>query len=427
MNRVVHRARAAVAVAIAATLAIAAQPAAAGSVTLADLLTRALRQNPGLQELRQEGGLREAALTRAGRYANPVLELEGATGALTGSSKENSLSLGVSREFSLGGKRDQRLAVAARDREVHRWQVADRERLLREEVKTAYYGLLLARERLDLTTRAIGLSRQLLDVTRERLAVGDIPELEMNLVKVELARSEGARIDAERALVRSRSGLLLLTGDPPDEAPAPDGALDAAGAPLPGIGELLERAQATRPDLKALREEADRGDAELGLARAEGVPDLTAGIALKRDATAMEVGGVTGRDTAYTIGVKLALPIPLYDSNQAGVQEASSRRESAAARFRAAGRAVAREVETAWSVVRSSEQVLSLYRADILPQLEENLKLTQEAYRLGEVGLLAVIQEQKNFVAVSDGYLTALHDRQAALVRLEAAVGGPWE
>jgi cobalt-zinc-cadmium efflux system outer membrane protein len=57
-----------------------------------------------------------------------------------------------------------------------------------------------------------------------------------------------------------------------------------------------------------------------------------------------------------------------------------------------------------------------------MPQLEENLNLTQEAYRLGEVGILAVIQEQKKFFEVSDGYLTALHGRQKAFARLEAAV-----
>ena len=70
----------------------------------------------------------------------------------------------------------------------------------------------------------------------------------------------------------------------------------------------------------------------------------------------------------------------------------------------------------------NAEKVLSLYRTNIIPQLEENLKLTEEAYRLGEVGILAVIQEQKKFFEVNDGYLTALHDRQTAFVKLESSV-----
>ncbi|HLO26866.1 MAG TPA: TolC family protein, partial [Geobacteraceae bacterium] len=59
---------------------------------------------------------------------------------------------------------------------------------------------------------------------------------------------------------------------------------------------------------------------------------------------------------------------------------------------------------------------------DIIPQLEENLKLVQEAYRLGEVGILSVIEEQKKFFEVNDGYLSALYARNVALIKLESAV-----
>jgi cobalt-zinc-cadmium efflux system outer membrane protein len=54
--------------------------------------------------------------------------------------------------------------------------------------------------------------------------------------------------------------------------------------------------------------------------------------------------------------------------------------------------------------------------------MTENLKLTQEAYRLGEVGILSVIEEQKKFFEVNAGYLAALHARNLALTKLETAV-----
>jgi cobalt-zinc-cadmium efflux system outer membrane protein len=88
----------------------------------------------------------------------------------------------------------------------------------------------------------------------------------------------------------------------------------------------------------------------------------------------------------------------------------------------AVARNAEREVESAYASLLNAEKVLSLYKLNIIPQLEENLKLTQEAYRLGEVGILAVIQEQKKYFDVSDGYLTALYDRQIAVVKLESAV-----
>ena len=66
---------------------------------------------------------------------------------------------------------------------------------------------------------------------------------------------------------------------------------------------------------------------------------------------------------------------------------------------------------------------MNIYAKEILPQLTENLKLVQEAYRLGEIGILAVIEEHKKFIEINDGYLTALYSRNSAVAKLEAAVG----
>jgi cobalt-zinc-cadmium efflux system outer membrane protein len=136
----------------------------------------------------------------------------------------------------------------------------------------------------------------------------------------------------------------------------------------------------------------------------------------------MNIGGLEGTDKAYTVGMKLSMPIPVFDHNQAAVQEARARQNSAESRLSTAIRNVEREVETAYASCLSSEKILSLYKADIIPQLEENLSLTEEAWRLGEVGILGVIQEQKKFFEVSDNYLMALYNRQIALVKLDSAV-----
>jgi len=391
-------------------------------LTLPGLLEQSrtlLRESGGVRE---EQSLREAARTRAGSLPNPILDLEGATGSLTGSSAESSLSLGVSQEFLLAGKRGKRLAAAERELELQRLQMAERERVLHEEVSTAYYDLLLAEQRVTLAERFILLNRQLLDVARERLAAGDIPELEFNLVKVELARSVTAQITARRELAQGKARLRNLSGRTIEGTGVTIGLIDSQPFRLPPLEELKRLAQANRTDLRIIAGEKNKGEAELDLARAEAVPNLTAGLAFRRDTTGMEIGGVEGRDTAYTLGLKLSLPIPLFDRNQAGIQEARARIGGAKSRLAAAQAKVDREVENARDGLFSAESILELYRTTVLAQLEENLRLTREAYQLGEVGVLAVIQEQKKFFEVNDGYLTALHDRQTALVRLESVI-----
>lgn len=391
-------------------------------LALSQVVEISFRNNGDLISFREEKGIRDAGKIRAGLLPNPILELEGGTGALTGSGAENNLSLGVSQEFFLAGKREKRLAVAERESEMYRWQLADRERLLREEVTIAFYEVVLAEQGIALSDRSIALNRQLLDVTKERLAAGDIPELEMNLVKVELARSEAARIDAEKRLDQNQARLWTLMGLLPGEYPSIAGAFATKSVKTKSLADLKQLARRTRPDLKALEAEKSRGESDIILARAEKIPNLTVGLALRRDTTATEIGGIEGKDTAFTIGLRLSMPIPLFDNNQAGVQEAKAKRSSTESRLTGATRNAEREVVTAYAGLLNTEKILSLYKSAIIPQLEENLNLTQEAYRLGEVGILAVIQEQKKFFEVSDGYLTALHDRQVALVKLESVV-----
>ena len=392
------------------------------TLTLHQVIEFSLQNNGDLKSFREEKGIRDAVKVRADLLPNPTLDFEAGTGALTGSRDENRLSIGIMQEFFLAGKRNKRLTVAERELEVYTWQLTDRKRVVREEVKTAFYDAILANKRTDLADRAIDLNRQLLDVTRERLAAGDIPELEMNLVKVELARSEGARIDVAKALNQSLARLWTLMGLPSGESPAIAGTLDSEVTMTKSLLDLKQLARGNRPDLKVLEAENSRGEADIILAQAEGVPNLTAGIfySHERRADATGTGEVSVRDNL--LGIRFSLPLPLFDRNQAGVQEARAKRSSTESRWLAAGRNVEREVDTAYASYLNSEKVLSLYKTNIIPQLEENLKLTQEAYRLGEVGILAVIQEQKKFFEVSDGYLLALHDRQAALVKLESAV-----
>jgi cobalt-zinc-cadmium efflux system outer membrane protein len=391
-------------------------------LTLPQVVIVSLQNNGDLTSFRKEKSIRDAGKTRAGLLPNPTLDFEAGTGALTGNSAENSLALGVSQEFFLAGKREKRLAVAEQELGIYRWQLADRERVLRGEVKTAFYDAILAQQRTSLSDLSIVLNRQLLDVTKERLAAGDIPELEMNLIKVELARSEGARIEVEKTLNQNQAKLWTLMGLPPGEDPAIVGTFETEILMKKNLVDLKQLAHEKRPDLKALEAEKSRGESDITLARAEGIPNLTAGLALRRDTTALEIGGIEGKDTAYTIGLKLSMPIPLFDRNQAGVQEAKAKKSSTESRLKAATRNAERELETAYASLLNAEKVLSLYKSNIIPQLEENLKLTQEAYRLGEVGILAVIQEQKKFFDINEGYLSALYERQTAIVKLESAI-----
>jgi len=390
--------------------------------TLQEIMTIARENNGDLKALREEGGIGEAVKIKAGLYPNPVLDLEGVSGALTGSASENRLAFGVSQEFLTGGKRGKRLAVAESELVRFASRIRDAERLLLLEVKSGFYDLLLAESRLGLAHRAYELSNQLLQVTKERLAVGEIAELDVNLARVETARSEGRKIEAERELVPARQRLLSLMGAPALTDLQITGSPEAKPA-VANLAELKALALNNRPDLQAVAAEKSKGEAELNLAHAERLPNVTSGIAFSRESSMTSLGGLDERSTDYLIGLKLSVPIPFFDKNQAGVKEAQARRSSAEIRQAFVRQSIAREVEAAHARLAVTDKSLSIYAREVIPQLTENLKLVQEAYRLGEIGILAVIEEQKKFLEVHDGYLTALHNRNVAVAKLEAALG----
>lgn len=382
----------------------------------------ALRNNGELQALRQEKGVREAERVRAGLRPNPSLEVGAVTGAPFGTPAEKTWSVEVSQEFLTAGKREKRIRTAQIGLAGYDHRIADAERLLIEEVKGAFYDYRTALERLEIARRSRAVSQELLALAQERFAAGDIPELEVNLARVEVARGEGRLAEVEREVEPARQRLLTLTGLPRGEeirlAPPPE--------PRPlvlSLKELREAALAVRPDFKALEAEVRRGEAAAELARAERIPNLTAGLSYQKDGSSIDVEGREVKDKDDLVGVRLSVPIPLFDRNQAGVREARALLESAASRHRFARQKIEREVEAAYAQVQAAERALSLYGKDILPQLEENLRLVREAYRLGEVGILSVLEEQRKFLEVHEGYRTALYNRQTAAARLEAAAG----
>lgn len=402
---------------------VASASAAEKVFGLPEILSYALENNGELKALRAERGLREAGKIRAGLLPNPSLEFEGAGDFVFANEGERRFSAAYSQEILTAGKRAKRLSVAGKDLEEYGYRFADAERLLAEEVKVAFYDLLLAEQQLKLVGRFVEINEQLLQVARDRFEAGDIPELEMNVARVEVARSQGRQAEAQREVGSRRAKLFSLMGLPPGAEVGIAGALER-NAFSARIEDLRALALARRPDLLALAAEKEKAEAEIRLADAEGIPNVTASLSLEREESSLDVGDITAKDRDKLVGLKLSVPLPLFDRNQAGKKEAITRRTSAEYRYASARKNIERSVEAAFSRLMSSGISLSIYDNDILPQFEENLRLTREAYRLGEVGFLSVIEEQRKFLDVNEGYLSALHEWNTSMSRLTAAAGG---
>jgi len=381
-----------------------------------EIVSLALQLSAELKALEKKSEAKQFQALQSGTFNNPTLDFEG---VLTGSPDERSFSLGINQEFSLNGKLRLRREAAECEADVIRLQRENAARLLKEEASTLVLDITLAAKHSELATEVVKLNKDLVDIAGERFKAGDIPELELNLARVELARAKSRLLDIEREKAVALTAISSLTGLDKNDINVTTSF--SAIKLSQGKEYLIKQAFASRPDLRALLRERVKSETELRLANAEALPNLTAGLFLQWQRGVTEVGGMPSSGSDKQLGVRLSMPIPVFDRNINGVSAARVSLDAVDSSRQALERSITAEIEAGIARYSSAAEIALLYQQGIIPQLTDNLKLTQEAYRLGEVGMLSVIDEQKKFFEVWDSYLTAVHAENLAVVKLEAA------
>jgi cobalt-zinc-cadmium efflux system outer membrane protein len=380
----------------------------------------ALKHSAELAALEKDESAKHSLAIQAGTFSNPTLEIQGATGSLTGSPDDRSLSIGFNQEFPLNSKLSLRQEAVQREAEAIKLQRNNAARLLKDEVTTLCLDYLMASKRQELASELRRLNRELVGIAVLRFEAGDISELDLNIAKVELARSEARFMQTEREKIPLRIKIGSLTGLKESEIILSD--KFKIPKLTPNTDELVNSAISSRPDLLALKRESEKAETEVRLAEAESLPNLTAGVFVQWQRGTTVVGGMSSINSDAQLGLRLSMPIPVFDRNTDGRAAARARLDSANSRRIAMERSIVADVETAVSQVTKSEIILAMFEQGIIPQLTENMKLTKEAYRIGETGIISVIEEQKKFLEVNESHLSALHNRLVSLVKLESAV-----
>ena len=183
-------------------------------------------------------------------------------------------------------------------------------------------------------------------------------------------------------------------------------------APLP-LANLLQGV-ATNPDLARWATEIQAREAQLSLARAGRIPDVSVGAGPRY---------YSDDDSAAAV-VELSVPLPLFDRRQGEIGEATQRlsktrfeRASADVSIRSA---LARDYE---ALRAAYEHALSL-RDTILPDAREAYDAAGAAYAQGALRYVDVLDAQRTFFDLRDQYVESLADYQSALAEVERLAGG---
>jgi cobalt-zinc-cadmium efflux system outer membrane protein len=340
-------------------------------------------------------------------------------------------SAGVGKIFETGGKRARRMDAA----EVRVTQTAaeyqERLRQLGFEIKSRYADALTEAQRLDVLDQILASNGRSLELTKARVEKGDAALLEQTLLEVEIGRLTAQRSTVvgrrESALVDLRRLVGL----------APGAAISLGAAFFPGpVDSALETLNNTaldrRPDLKLARLIEELGDAELRLVEAEGRPNVSVTARyFKRNSQFDDQYGVNAqgarvllRDRDDILAVGISIPILTKNRNLGNVEAAQARILGARQRARYLVNSIPLEVESAWRRWSAAKNAAGSLETAVLPQALRNLDVMQQAYQLGQLRMLDVLNEQRRMLDLRLSVVDAQAEVARAFAVLERAVGG---
>ena len=397
--------------------------------TVDDLVCVAIVKNRDLAATRARIEEARGQYRQAAVRPSPILQLTGTTGRPLGAANENQYAADLAQTIEAVGKRSNRISMA--DQAVLKAEATYQNNVaeLTLALKATFAELIAERRKRDVMDKLLALHRQSLALTEARVKEGDVASLEARLLKVELSRatilraSVESRIHAAETDLRRQAGLVA-TEPLPDAIPV----LPASGA----LDALQRKALTERSDLRVAQFDEAYELAGTRLARAEGRPDVTLSTGWSRQSSAFDgLNGITSQGTLRpireqnsTLTFGVALPLRTGRSTLGNRQSAEARLFAARAHRQALEHSIPLEVESAWQRWQNAQRNAAQMQTEVLAPSAENLTVLEKAYKLGQMRMIDVLNEQRRYLDAQWTAIEAEQDAQRTWAELEHAAGG---
>jgi cobalt-zinc-cadmium efflux system outer membrane protein len=386
-----------------------------GSISLRDAIAAALLGSPELAAVAYELRSREARELQAAARPNPELGVElenvAGSGARSGvDAAETTLSL--AQLVELGGKRESRVRLASRERELASWDFETLRLAVITDVTKAFVTVLAQQERQALVRELEALAAETLRSVASTVRAGAVSAVEEERARVNLDRVQLELARNAKALEAARALLAATWGEPRAQFERARGEL-AATPPVPALAQLEARV-AENPELARWNSEIAQREAALALERSRRVPDPTLSLGARHFADGNDAGLVAS----------VSVPLPLFNRNRGSVLDA----RYGVARARVEQRLAEVSARTALAstyqnLLTASGEALAL-RDRIIPRAERVFRETQRGYATGLFRYVEVLDAQRTlFAARSEriDVLVAYHFAATDLERLTAS------
>jgi cobalt-zinc-cadmium efflux system outer membrane protein len=373
-------------------------------LTLQSAFAIAEEHNPTLVAARLGRAVDVAGIGVAAQRPNPEASFEAGR-----DTPHEIVSLAFPLEF--GGKRARRVDLAHATLARTMADLAVQSRDVRRTVRLAYFELVAAASRVQVTSELRGFAERTRNAARDRFESGAAPRLEALQSELALAQADNDQEAARGRLAAARVALNTAIGRGPETPAEPADTFDAGVIP----GDLAAII-AAGPDIVALDREIDEAVARERLAVAMRRPDPTVSGGMEFDSPP---------DFTYGWRAGVAIAIPLFTRHTADVQVETARVAQLRALRGARLAMLTGDATAAAARAQADRRQYLRYRDEIVPQLTTIEAMAEDSYRSGQTNLTGFLQALQAAREVRLRATDAGLEYQAALADLERALGGP--
>jgi cobalt-zinc-cadmium efflux system outer membrane protein len=375
---------------------------------LTDLEGMALANNPSVARAANLVGAARGNWVQVGLLPNPSVGYDGQQLGSGGLAEQQGVS--VSQEVVAPGKLRLNRAVASR--EVARAEqelAAQRQRVL-TDTRIAYYQVLLAQRRIDVTSQLVGIGSEGLKAADAIFQAQEGSRVDVLQAEVEVDNAEILRQNARNRHAAAWQSLTAAIGIP--NLPPQPLAGDAFTPPRSfDARETLVRIQSSSPEVAAAVANIEGARLAVARARIEPRPNLSfQGLVNVID------NGIGGKPDG---AVAVSVPLPVFNRNQGAVLRAQHELAAAQRALEQIELDLQDRLSPVFERYANASNQVDKFRQRILPRTQESLELTRKLYAAGEINYVNLLTVQRTFTQTHLSYLDSLLELRTAEAEID--------
>jgi outer membrane protein len=394
------------------------------TLSLAECIEIALRQNPAIAQ--SEAGLESAHAGVSGARSSfgPNVDFSAsasnsratATGSASSWQDRYSVSAGASYPLYTGGRNEGRLAQAQASLTSAEASLVQQQNSIAYQVKLAYFGVLRADATVTAREKIKERAQAVLGEAQARFDVGYSPKGDVLRADADLASTELDLIRARYDSQIARASLLESMGLDPAGDIEPSEALDFVPREM-DKSQLLSEALRNRPELAQTAAQILTAEASLRIAKSGKLPSVS--VSASRGFSDDRFFPGSG---SWSYGLSLSYPIFDAGSTRASKREAQAGIEQARANDASYRQTISLEIEEAYLNAQVASDSVGAARKFVASATEAR-EIAMGRYQVQKGTLLEVTDAEATLASAELSEIQTYYDYMVALAAVDQAVG----